>query len=175
MNMKFWNAGTGKPEDVIHVVKNAEAVTIPVGTPVVYAFNGTDDGLAVIFPSTAVSGQVSALCAGVVVKDIPSGKLENVQVYGFNRKTALIRGTRANSTSGWASAAAVSKGEMLGINSAQNGFVASGAASLSNFQPMVVLAEQVSSLGALASSDNGANPASATIYYSLVKTFLRFM
>lgn len=176
MNMKFWNAGSGKAEDLVHVVKNAETVTIPTGTPVVYAFNGTDDGLAVILPSSSTAAKIAVFQAGVAVHDILPGRMENVQVYGFNRKSLFVRGTRAASTAAWASAAAISIGEVMSINSALNGFSNAGALPGSNqFLAQVVAAEAVASGTTLASSDNGFNAASATVYLQPVKTFLRFM
>ena len=175
MNMKFWNAGSGKPEDIIHVVKNLEAVTIPVGTPVVYAMSGTDDGLGVILPSSSTAARISVFCAGVTIKAMEPGKMENVQCYGFNRKTALFRGSRAASTAAWPTMAAMSLGDVLAIDQAGNGFISSASAANSAFQPMAVLAEAVASGSGFASSNNGQNPASALSYYQLVKTFLRFM
>lgn len=175
MNMKFWNAGGGKPEDLIHVVKNLETITIPAGAPVVYAFNGTDDGLGVVLPSSSSAAKSTNFCAGVTVKEIPAGKLENVQVYGFHRKTLIARATRANSTTPWPTMASVEMGAILGIDTALNGFISTAAAAASAFQPFAVAAELVAAGPTLASSNNGMNAASATVYHQGIKAFLRFM
>lgn len=172
MNHKFWNAGAGKPEGVTHAVKNAEAVTIPAGTPVVYAMNGTDDGLAVILPSSAGSTKMQTFVAGVTVKDILPGRLGEIQVYGFNRKSLIFRGTRAASTDSWPTFAAAANAITLGINTAMNAFDPGGA---SQVDPFVILGEQLSATPTLPSSNIGAGSAGATNYYQAAKTFLRFM
>ena len=141
--MKFWNAGGGKAEDIIHVVKNAESIKIPTGTPVVYAMNGTDDGLAVILPASSSAAKLAAFMAGVTIHDIEPGKMENIQVYGFNRRTNVVRGTRAASTDSWPAGPALSIGAVLTVNSTANGFDqgATIAATAANIQPVAVVAE----------------------------------
>ena len=172
MNHKFWNGGQGKPEGIVHAVKNAELVTIPAGTPVVYAFNGTDDGLAVIMPSSSTAAKIGAFAAGVTVKSIEPGKLGDIQVYGFNRKTLLARGTRANSTSDWPTMAALAIGATLGVNSTNNAVDAAGIAAS---DASIFAAESLAAGPTLGSSNVGAGVASGTIYYQALKTFLRFM
>jgi len=173
MNHKFWNAGTGKAEDIVHAVKNAELVTIPAGTPVVYAFNGTDDGLAVILPSSSTAAKIGAFAAGITVKAIEPGRLGEVQVYGFNRKTLLARATRANSTSDWPTMGSAVIGTTMGIDSTVNGINAGGVAAL---DATIVIAESIAAGPTLGSSvGGGALGASATVYMQAVKTFLRFM
>jgi hypothetical protein len=176
MNMKFWNAGGGKNEDLIHVVKNAEAsVEIPAGTPCIYAMNGTDDGLAVVLPSSSTAVKASVFLAGVAQKTIPIGKMENVQVYGFNRFTRVYRGSRAASTDAWPTFAAFAIGDILQVNTVANAFASSAVGAQSGYQPMVVVAEVVASVATMASSVLGINAASALSFFSGVKTFLRFM
>ena len=175
MNMKFWNAGSGRPEDIVHAVKNAEAVTISAGSPVIYQMNGTDDGLAVILPSSSTAAKVSGFAAGVLAKTLSPGQLGDVQVYGFNRKTLIARGTRANSTAAWPTMASLVIGDVLSIDTVLNGFVSSAAGANSAYQAYAVAAEAIASGSGFVSSNNGGNPASATVYYQAVKTFLRFM
>lgn len=168
MNHKFWNAGGGKPEDVTHVVKNAENVTIRAGVPVVYAFNGTDDGLAVVLPSSSTATNVTQLTAGLVVKDISPGKLGEVQVYGFFRKGLIARATRAATNGNWGSMASLNLGSALGIDTTLNGLGSAAGVSIADMA--VVLAENIASLPSLPSSAG-----SGTIYYQPAKVFLRFM
>ena len=175
MNMKFWNAGAGKAEDIVHAVKNAEAVTIPAGSPVIFQMNGTDDGLAVVLPSSSTAAKVSGFAAGVLVKTLEPGRLGDVQVYGFNRKTLIARGTRAASTAAWPTMASLAIGDVLSIDTALNGFVSSAAGGNSAVQAFAVAAEAIASGSGFASSANSGNPASATVYYQAVKTFLRYM
>jgi hypothetical protein len=176
MNMKFWNAGYGKAEDQIHVVKNAEAsAEIPAGTPVIYALNGTDDGLAVVLPSSSTAAKASVLMAGITVKTMPVGKIDNVQVYGFNRFTRVYRGSRAATTDAWPTFAAFAIGDILQVNTVANAMASSGTGPQTAFQPMVVVAEVVASVATQASSVLGTNPATNLSFYQGVKTFLRFM
>lgn len=176
MNMKFWNAGVGRPEDLVHVVKNIEAsVVIPAGSPCIYAMNGTDDGLGVVLPSSSTAAKASVFLAGVAAKEIPVGKLENVQVYGFNRFTRVYRGSRAASTDPWPTFAALAIGDILQLDLANNAFVLSGAGAQSGFQPMVVVAEIVAATPTQASNVLGMNPSNSLKYYQGIKTFLRFM
>jgi hypothetical protein len=167
MNHKFWNAGGGKPEGVTHAVKNLEAVKIQAGTPAVFAFNGTDDGLGVILPSSTTAAAITQFTAGAVVKDIEPGKLGEVQVYGFFRKALVARGTRAATNAAWASMPAIALGATLGANSLLNGFDPAG---VSFADQNVVLAEAIASATTLASTVG-----SGTVYYTAAKTFLRFM
>jgi len=172
MNHKFWNAGTGKAEDIVHAVKNAELVSIPAGTPVVYAMNGTDDGLAVIMPSSSTAAKIGAFAAGILVKTVMPGQLADVQVYGFNRKTLLARATRAASTNDWPTMASLVIGTTLGIDSTVNGVSPSGVTVK---DASFVAAESLAAGPTLGSSNPGVGPASGTVFYQSVKTFLRFM
>ena len=176
MNSKTWNAGTGKPEDLVHVVKNSESVVIPCGSPCVYAMSGTDDGLSVVLPSSSAAAKVSAFFAGVAVKEIPVGKLENVQVYGFNRKTLVYRGSRAASTDAWPTFAAFALGDILQINTVANAFASSGAGSALALQHIAVVAETFASVATAASTALGTGMVASQLSWIIpVKTFIRAM
>jgi len=175
MNMKFWNAGSGKAEDIIHAVKNGDTVVIKAGMTVVYAMNGTDDGLSVILPQNSTAAKVNAFTAGIAVHDIQVGQLENIQVYGFNRKTLVVRGTRAASTDAWPTMASIGVAEALTLNSLVNAMQPGGTIAAGNIQPFAVAAEQIAAGPTLAATNNGGNPGSATVYYQAIKSFLRFL
>lgn len=168
MNHKFWNAGSGKPEDITHAVKNVDSVTIPAGIPVVYVMNGTDDGLAVALASTTTAADVTNFLAGVTTKEIPVGKLGEVQVYGFCRAAKVARGTRANTTTPWATMASIAKGAILAIG--DNGFISGGAGATGLNQPFAVIAQLVAAGPTLP-----ATAGSGTVYYQSVGVFLRCM
>jgi hypothetical protein len=167
MNHKFWNAGVGKPEGVTHAVKNLEAVKILAGTAVVFAMNGTDDGLGVVNPST-LPANVNNFTAGLTTKDIEPGKLGEVQVYGFFRKAALARATRANTTTAWPTMASLALGVPLNVDTVLNGIASGGGSSMAN-NPLI-LAEAVAAGPTL-----GSSAGSGTVYNQGVKVFLRFM
>lgn len=175
MNFKFWNAGGGKAEGMVHVVKNLDTVEIPAGAPCIFNFNGTDDGLSVVLPSTAGAAKVAAFTAGPAVKTIPVGALQNVQVYGFNRYTRILRSTRAASTNDWAAGTvAFAVGDLLVPDTTGNAWIKSGVATAGVKSPVVVVSS-MPVFSSRASSNNGENAASATAYYEGVKTFVRFM
>jgi hypothetical protein len=169
MNHKFWNAGTGKPEDIIHAVKNAEAVTIPAGVPVVYVMNGTDDGLAVVLPSTAGSVKTAGLTAGITTKAIEPGRLADIQVYGFNRGTKVARATRAATTDAWPTMPAIVFGSPAGIDLAKNVIDPAGGQTMLKAGAIVV-AENIGAGPTLP-----ATAGTGTVYTQAIKTFLRFM
>jgi hypothetical protein len=167
VNHKFWNAGVGRPEGVTHAVKNLDAVKIAAGTAPVFIMNGTDDGLAVVNSSVAPAN-INNFTAGLATKDIEPGKLGEVQVYGFFRKAALARATRANTTTAWPTMAALALGVPLNVDPVLNGIASAGGSSMAN-NPLI-LAEAVAAGPTLASSAG-----SGTVYTSGVKAFLRFM
>lgn len=176
MNFKFWNAGGGKSEGMVHVVKNADTVTIQAGQPCVFLMNGTDDGLAVVLPGNAGvnAAKIAAFTAGPAVKNIEPGTLQNVQVYGFNRHTKILRATRGASTNDWASnTIAFAVGDIL-VASSNGAWVQSGVVT-NGVEAGVVVAESLGSFASRVSSNNGPNAASATQYFDAVKTFIRMM
>ena len=176
MNFKFWNAGGGKSEGMVHVVKNAETTSVILaGQPCIFVMNGTDDGLAVVLPATAGAAKSAGFCAGPAVKNIEVGKMQNVQVYGFNRHTKVLRATRAASTDSWASnSTAYAIGDLLVPDTVGNGWIKSGTVT-NGVKAGVVVAATLASFASLASSLNGANASTATAYYEGVKTFIRLM
>lgn len=131
-----------------------------------------DDGLAVILPSSSTAAKIGVFATGITVNHIPAGKLGDVQVYGFNRKTLLARGTRANSTSDWPTMASMVIATTLGIDSAFNACSPAGVTG-PNFA--IIAGESLAAGPTLGSSNPGAGPASGTVFLQAVKTFLRFM
>jgi hypothetical protein len=174
MNHKFWNPN--KPEDIVLAVRNAEvSATIRGGSPVVLAMNGTDDGLAVVLPSSSTAAKIGAFQIGVAIRDMSPGETNDCQVYGFNRNARILRSTRAASTDAWASMAAITIGDLLSIDSVNNCFARSGAASNIGIKWPYQFAESIASATTLASSVLGINAASATAYIQNVKVFIRNM
>lgn len=175
MNFKFWNAGGGKSEGMVHVVKNADTVTIQAGQPCIFVMNGTDDGLAVVLPSTAGAAKIASFTAGPAIRNIEPGSMQNVQVYGFNRHAKVLRSTRAASTNDWASnSVTYGIGDLLVADSVGNSWVKSGVAT-NGIEAGVVVAATLGAFASLPSSNNGMNAPTATAFYDAVKTFIRLM
>jgi hypothetical protein len=158
-----------KPEIMACVVKNADTVTIPQGAPVVLAFNGTDDGIAVVLPTTSTAQKVVGFQYGVALEAISVSSYGEAQVFGYCQSLQLFRQTRSDSTGNWASEAARSVGEFLGISSAINGWVT--VASTTAPLPIGVLAQ---SLATYASSASATSDTRTAITAS-VKAFVRMM
>lgn len=87
--MFFQRINRSDPEKVFIVAKSAyTTATLTAGQPVCFAYNGTDDGLAVTRPATALFTLVAGICA----ESIANGGYGLVQVYGHNAD-ALVTGT----------------------------------------------------------------------------------
>src|ERR1044072_2012438 len=81
-------------------IRYDEAVALEQGTPVVFVMDGTDDGLAVVLPSTAGAAKSTMLFAGIVSDRAPNdgAKMGQAQIFGFCRRTKILRMTRAATT-----------------------------------------------------------------------------
>jgi hypothetical protein len=171
--MKISTVSKDKPESVHLRVKSAEAsVTIARGTPVVFAYNGTNDGLAIVRPSAGTAAGVNALVAGVAIADITAGAFGDVQCFGFNRYSVLRRATRAASSDSWASQASIAANSVLMIlDTVNNCFSTAASLAASGFLPMGIMVE---SLASYASSDSATSD-TRTAITAAVKTHLRMM
>jgi hypothetical protein len=86
--MYFQRINRTDPEKVFVVCKNARSTALTSGQPVCWAYNGTDDGLAVTIPATAIL----ALVAGITEGTIAGSGYGLIQAYGHNAN-ALVTGT----------------------------------------------------------------------------------
>jgi hypothetical protein len=101
--MRFKQVGN-KADAVAVVVKSAESSSsIPAGTPLVLAMNGTDDGLAVVLPATAGNIKTGGFPYGVTQAAIAAGQYGESVVFGIVSNAILVRGTRSASTASWTS------------------------------------------------------------------------
>ena len=74
------------PDKAFTAVLSAYATaSLTVGQPVCYAANGTNDGIAVTRPSTALA----AAFAGLVVGTIANGAYGSAQCWGYNSAAAV--------------------------------------------------------------------------------------
>lgn len=105
--------------------RNVEAsASIPVGSPICYVMNGTEDGFAAVLPSTAGAAKCPELFAGVNVspKAVAVNEYGVFRCYGFVNYALVVQQSRAASTDSYVSAAALSVGQPLAIDTVNNAF-----------------------------------------------------
>ena|SRR5260221_10023554 len=136
--------------------KNAEAsLAIPNGTPAVLVYNGTDDGLAVVLPSTAGAAKSATLFAGIcraIAGSLPTGVVGDFAVYGLCLTANITVATRSASTVVWPSYAAGAVGDFLALETVGNGLTDLGSAAQTGYGVVAVLAQAYVSATTLASS-----------------------
>jgi hypothetical protein len=158
-----------KPNFAELEVRNDETVSIPAGTPVAYVMDGTEDGLAVIKPSTS-NLKSTSLLAGILIKDLTTTlpKLGKVQAYGV--VDAIVRlATRAATSDSYTSLAAHAVG-MLGVVDTVNDCILTLASTGSGtYLPAIVIAEAIASQAASAT----ATTITDTVKTTKAKVFIR--
>lgn len=105
--------------------KNIEAsATIPAGTPILFAINGTADGFDAHLPSSSSAAKSPELFAGVCNGPVAvvAGQAAGAQVWGLCEYALVSQQSRAASTDSYASAAALSVGQPLAIDTVNNAF-----------------------------------------------------
>lgn len=171
-------------DKVICVAKSAEAsASIPIGTPVALVMNATEDGLAVVLPSTSSAAKIVAFRYGVAVQDIAAGQVGEVQLFGVCPNVKLTLQTRANTSGGssFSTADTVALGVLLTVFSAGNcfstiaqtvAFASTDGFSLSNYEPTkAAIGQSLASAAGIATSSTETR----TIITQTVKAFLRMM
>jgi hypothetical protein len=165
-------SGSTHRETIVGTFKNGEAsLSLALGTPVVLSFNGTDDGLAVVLPSTAagVSAAKSNFEAGVVVSPngIASGQIGDVQTWGLCLNARITAATRSATSAAWVSYASQDTGVLLAIETVGNGFSIVGSTVTQQYLAYAILAQSFSSSTTQASSLSQP--------YVTAKVFLRML
>jgi hypothetical protein len=177
MRIKQVYGAQGNGDHILATAKNEEATaTIPRGTPVVLAFNGTDDGFAVVLPSTAGQAKANSLafgvCATQIATGLPVGSPDDFFAYGLCPFAILNYATRAATTNSWTSSASIASGFVLAIDTVNNCFVTLSASTGSNgYLPNAVMVDSVSSFAASAS----ATTDSRTVLTIGVRVFVRML
>lgn len=127
--MRFKNVAgaSGYGDHILLSAKNEEATAnIVKGTPVVLILNGTDDGFAVVLPSTAGAVKSSSFSFGVSVTQLaggtPVGVQDDFMALGYCPFALVQNGTRAASTASWNSQASNAAGAALTIDTVNNCF-----------------------------------------------------
>jgi hypothetical protein len=162
--------GKDRPRRTTEHYYSAEtAKTIPAGSPVV--LNAAGNGGSVVAPSSAASAAVAAqLIAGVAVRDIPPGGIGEFVVNGHVEELRVIRATRASSTAGYASYAAIAIGDKLDVNTVGDGLERSTAAATGDIHPFIALETAASAASAASNSDD-----SSTAIVTKLRGFVRLM
>lgn len=138
---------TNKPEKYANVVRNAETVSIPRGTPLVLNLSGTpqpssyqnglpagaEDGLQVVLPSSGGAFASNYYDYGVAYADILAGQLGDALIDGVVQ-ALVIMNTRSASDANWATSASQAASVLLVINTVANAFsqIASSGTAASN-------------------------------------------
>ena len=164
-----------RPWKAIVTYKNGESSTsIVAGQCVVLSMSGTDDGYAVVLPSTAGAAKTASLFKGIAAPKastisttpyaVPPGTYFNVIIGGYCPTACLVLATKAASTAAWPSYAAGAIGDMLYCETVNNGLVNAGSvAANSLFNGVAVLLQTYASATTAASSAyTGTVAASAT-------------
>lgn len=164
------NPGLNKSETVLASIKNADTVVIPVGSPVILAMNGTNDGLAVVLPSTAGSlAKIVGFGFGVATTTMQIADLGNSVVFGMCYSLLIQLISRAT-TNSWATYNALSVGQFLSIDSVNNQFVT--AATTTAESPFMAVIAQTLAAGAGTASSTAD---SRTAITALIQAFVRVM
>jgi hypothetical protein len=104
------------------------SATIGIGKPVVLVVDGTEDGFAGALPSTATATKTPGLFCGVNVSALLPGVVGEAQIWGLCNYAIVAQQTRSASSASFSTAAALSIGQPLTINTVVDAFVAAGPA-----------------------------------------------
>jgi hypothetical protein len=163
---------TGDKRDVVSVlVRNDESSTISRGTPVVLQLDGTQDGIAVVLPSTAGQLKTTTCSFGIALQDIAAGRYGKAQQFGFCDYVVLQGNTRAASTDSWSTIASGAAGVPLLVGTVDDDMYSAASIAASAFQPVAALGASVASSAGSATTTANA----ATVITRTAKAVLRFM
>lgn len=158
-------------------VKNADTVVIPSGVPVCFAYNGTDDGLAVVLPSTALAAGAHTFFAGVLEvagqTSLGLSQIAQCVVDGLATNAKIILVTRASTTVSFNSYSALTVGQLLQLDTVGNAFLTAATVGATSYVPFAAVAQTLAS-GASSTSGTGAFSA-ATAVTAAIKVHLRTM
>ncbi len=175
----------GDKRDFLSIkVRNDESsATISRGYPVLLQCDGTEDGLAVVLPSSGSAGEAQQQRYGVAMDDILAGQIGEVMIWGLCNYVVLSLQTRANTSGGssFSTAETVALFNALVINTVNNFFstaasvstIASDAAyALSAFSdPPGFIAQSLASAAGIATGTGETR----SVITQAVKAFLRMM
>lgn len=160
-----------KAEVAFQVVGNRETVKIPLGVPVVFVIDGTNDGIDVQLPSSGNAAKAATLFAGITVGADLGGNMvagtsggaasgQITQVYGFCQKALTMTTiTRSATSAVWVSLAASAVGDILSVNTVLNALAwLSNGSAIVNGGAEIVMGQTVASATTAASGAAGTYP-----------------
>lgn len=183
--MRFKQVGN-KADTIFLTIHNADTVAIPLGSPIVLAMNGTNDGLDVVLPSTANSDNLSqAFRYGVADRTMNVGDYAEACVFGIYNNVVLSIRTRAGTSAGssWSAVASMTQGAFLALDTVNNAFTtavstyqavsASSAVTPATFtnRALAVLAKNFGALAGVATSTSDTR----TVSTVAVAAFIRML
>lgn len=177
--MRFKTVGN-KYDSAFIVVRNSSAADIPVGAPVFFTMNGTNDGIDVI-GANAAAGAKQVFFAGIVAA--PSGPNLNVlaasgygeaQVFGLCQQTRVVTITRAASTDSYNSVTAIVVGDIMQINTLTSADAISRSAA-GSASALVWNIQAAQAYTSTASQSSSFDTTSRTAITTALKTFIRAM
>lgn len=170
--MRFKQVGN-KADTVFIVVRNADANDIPMGAPVFFTMNGTNDGVDVI-DATSAAGAKQEFFAGIAGTIIPQNSFGECQVFGLCQNTRVVTITRAASTDSYNSVTAIVVGDVMQINTltSVDAVSRSAAGAATAILPNIIAAQAYTSTASQSSSFDTTSRTAITTY---LKTFIRAM
>jgi len=178
--MTFQTLGD-KPDFMDAFVRNDEATSIPRGTPVILALDGTEDGLAVELPASSSQALADRFAFGVALDIIATGAIGKARMFGVVREGLIRRATRAANTDNWAGSTSIALGVLLSIDTVNNCFSTSpdtvsydsnASITLSMYRsPLAYLAESLISFN----STSSTGTVYGTALTQLKKVFVRML
>lgn len=162
-----------KADTAFIVVRNSLSRDIPLGAPVFFTMNGTNDGLDVI-DANGAAGAKQEFLAGIAAGIIPANQIGEAQVFGICQNTRVVTITRAASTDTYNSVTAIVVGDVMAINTLTlaDAISRSAAGAATAAIPNIVAAQAYTST---ASQSSSFDTTSRTAITTFLKTFLRIM
>lgn len=174
MGIRIPALGDKNSQFVATVINGETTNAIPVGTPVAYVMNGTNDGYAVVLPATAGASKATTFFAGIYAgpqSSLAAGAIGDVVFGGIVTNALITLQTRATSTDSFNSAQSLAVGAVLQVDTVGNRLTAGATVGASNQAPLMALAQTV---GVVASSSSASTNTSTAVTAS-VKIFIQIM
>lgn len=114
--------GTRAWKEFVGFRSDEASASIPAGSPILFAIDATEDGYAAHLPSSSTAAKSPELFAGIYNGPgaLVPGKSGQAQVWGICEYAIVLQQSRAASTDSFASAAALSIGQPLSIDTVNN-------------------------------------------------------
>ena len=120
--MNSHTIGTRAFKEFLNFRSDEASAEIPPGTPVIFSIDAVEDGFAAYLPSSAGASKSPELFAGIYngPGNLLPGVASKAQVFGICDYAVVVQQSRAATTDSYASAAALSVGQPLAIDTVNN-------------------------------------------------------